>query len=211
MFKLTTKSVMSIAGVLGAAVVLAACGSNSDSSDRAATTPPVATATANPAPGANAAAHNAADVMFASMMIPHHEQALDMTAMVDGRTQNAALIALAGKIDTAQGPEIVQMNAWLKEWNAESGAMDHSSMDHSSMGHSDGMMTPEQMTSLHQLTGPAFDKAWLEMMIAHHQGAVDMARTELAQGQNPDAKRLAQSIIDGQEAEIGQMKQMLAG
>ncbi|MDG3015350.1 DUF305 domain-containing protein [Speluncibacter jeojiensis] len=206
MRNLTTKSVISIAGVLGAAVVLAACGSGTDSSDHSAMTHPTATATASPAPGASAAAHNEADVMFASMMVPHHQQAIDMTAMVNGRTQNAELIELARKIDAAQGPEIEQMSAWLKQWNAQPGAMDHSSM-----GHGDGMMTPEQIDSLHQLTGPAFDKAWLEMMIEHHQGAVDMARTELAQGQNPDAKKLAQSIIDGQEAEIGQMKQMLAG
>ena len=78
------------------------------------------------------------------------------------------------------------------------------------MGGMSGMMSPDQMRGLEVASGPAFDRAFLEMMIEHHTGAIEMARTELAQGQSPEAKQLAAAIIDAQQSEILQMQSMLA-
>ena len=74
-----------------------------------------------------------------------------------------------------------------------------------------GMVDEATMTKLESLSGAEFDTLWLESMISHHQGAIEMAKAEIANGENVDAKRLAQTIIDTQQAEIGQMKQMLGG
>lgn len=181
---------------------LAACGTSSTSSSASPT-------------GSTAAAsdHNAADVSFAQMMIPHHEQAIVMAQMVPMHTQNAQLRALASQIEAAQGPEIATMKGWLTEWGASPAPSSSSmmGMDHGSHGGMDtsGMMTDQQMADLDHMQGSSFDRMWLQMMIQHHEGAVTMAKQELADGQNPQAKALAQAIIDGQTKEITQMKQML--
>ena len=75
-----------------------------------------------------------------------------------------------------------------------------------SMAAMPGMMSDDQMSRLCQATGAAFDRAFLQMMTAHHQGAIQMAQTELADGQNPEAKALAQKIITAQQGEITQMR-----
>lgn len=142
--------------------------------------------------------------MFLQMMIPHHEQAVEMSALAPSRTQNAAVLKLASQIEAAQGPEIAQMKSWLTEWNEPltmDGMADH--------GGGSGMMTPEQIGALGQASGAAFDKLYLEDMIAHHEGAVEMAQQELDSGENSQVKALAQAIIDGQTKEINEMKQML--
>jgi len=142
--------------------------------------------------------------MFLQMMIPHHEQAVEMSALAPSRTQNAAVLKLASQIEAAQGPEIAQMKSWLTEWNeplAMSGSSDH--------GEGSGMMTTEQMSALEQANGAAFDKLYLQDVVAHHEGAVAMAQQELDSGENPQVKALAQAIIDGQTKEINEMQQML--
>lgn len=160
-----------------------------------------------------AANHNAADVMWTQMMIPHHQQAVEMAALAPGRTENAELLALAAQVQAAQDPEIAQMTAWLATWGVPTmpGGMDHSmpggtAMD--DMGH-DGMMTAEQMTQLENATGADFDRAWLELMIAHHQGAIDSSTQIETSGQSPQVHDLAGEIIAGQQAEIEQMQAML--
>ena len=171
--------------------------------------------------------NNAQDKAFIEAMIPHHEQAVAMAGMVPSHTQNAQIRALAAQIEAAQGPEITKMQSWLGEWNEadmpnsgahSSDAMDHGSGDGSMSGmdggtssmHAEGMMTDEQMSQLAKARGAAFDKLWLQDMIAHHQGAVAMAQQELAAGENPQVKALAQAVIDGQNKEIARMQQMLA-
>ncbi|MFT4085987.1 MAG: DUF305 domain-containing protein [Gordonia sp. (in: high G+C Gram-positive bacteria)] len=189
------------AAAVSAVALVSACGSDDDSShDHHDHTH--AASSAAPASGATTAVSaekNSADVMFAQMMIPHHEQAVEMAALVPSRTQNAWLRALASKISSAQQPEIDQLTAALKSWN------EPLSMGHG--GHQmDGMMTDEQMAHLKTLSGDAFDREWLTMMIAHHEGAVDMAKTELADGKNPQMKAMAQSIVDSQQKEIDEMR-----
>jgi len=142
------------------------------------------------------------DIMFAQMMIPHHQQAVDMSTLAETRTTNPEILALAKQIKDAQAPEIKQMTAWIES----SG----SSMD---MGHDmgmGGMLTDEQMTALENAQGAAFDKLYLEGMIGHHQGALQMAKM-IENSDNAEAKELAANIIKSQSAEIDKMKQMLAG
>lgn len=151
-----------------------------------------------------AAEFNDADVMFASMMIPHHEQAIEMSdIMLNKEGVEPQVAELAQEIKDAQGPEIELQQAWLKEWGADD-SMD--GMDHGGM---DGMLSEEELSELEAADGPAASKLFLEQMIAHHEGAVEMAETEVAEGKNPDALALAQEIIDAQNAEIDRMKSLL--
>jgi len=177
---------------------------------------------------------NAADVDFASQMIPHHAQALVMVDMADGRDISPATADLMERIEAAQAPEIEQMTAWLEEWDQpvpDLGDMDDmggpSDMDHGDMGHGDmdhgdmddmasmdgmsGMMSAEDMADLEAAEGPAFEQMWLSMMIEHHEGAVEMAEVEVAEGEYDEAVALAEEIIEAQEAEIAEMEALLEG
>ncbi len=147
--------------------------------------------------------------MFLQMMIPHHEQAVVMSALAPSRTQNAAVLKLAKQIEAAQGPEIAEMKSWLTAWNEPLTISDMGGMAHGGGSEMPGMMKPEQMTALEKAKGAAFDKLYLQDMIKHHEGAVMMAQQELDSGENPQVKALAQTIIDAQTKEISEMKQML--
>jgi uncharacterized protein (DUF305 family) len=154
------------------------------------------------------AGNNADDVAFATNMIPHHQQAVDLSAMVPDRSANAELIALAKQIAAAQQPQIEIMKVFLVQWNENPGT----NSGHAGHGNTmAGMVDAATMTKLESLNGPEFDKLWLESMISHHQGAIDMAKAEIANGDNVDAKALAENIVATQGTEIGQMKQMLGG
>jgi uncharacterized protein (DUF305 family) len=154
------------------------------------------------------AGYNADDVAFATNMIPHHQQAVDLSAMVPDRSTNAQLVALAKQISAAQEPEINVMKVFLVQWNENPDTNSGHSGHASSM---QGMVGEATMTKLTSLNGAEFDTLWLESMISHHQGAIEMAKAEIANGDNVDAKTLAKNIVTTQEAEIGQMKQMLGG
>ena len=154
------------------------------------------------------AGYNADDVVFATNMIPHHQQAVDLSAMVPDRSTNAGLVALAQQISAAQQPEINVMKVFLVQWNENP----DTNSGHSGHGNTmAGMVDEATMTKLTSLNGAEFDRLWLESMISHHQGAIEMAKAEIANGDNVDAKTLATNIVTTQEAEIGQMKQMLGG
>ncbi|MBW0102963.1 DUF305 domain-containing protein [Pseudonocardia sp. KRD291] len=198
------KSLLGVLATAAAALTLTACGGSGA---------PATSAPANPAaptpPAAVSAAHNDADISFVQGMIPHHTQAVDMAKQATGQAGSEQVKALAARIEQAQGPEIAQMRGFLAAWGApENAGGDIPGMDHSQSGMS-GMMTDAQMQQLGQARGAAFDKMFLQMMIQHHQGAVQMARTELTSGQNPQAKTLAQTIIDAQQSEIAEMQQLL--
>jgi uncharacterized protein (DUF305 family) len=149
--------------------------------------------------------HNAADVTFAQNMIPHHQQALDMAAMVPSRTTNRELIVMAKHIALDQQAQIDTLQGLLQQWG-EQLAPDH--MGHVGMG-MDGMVDEATMKKLPTLTGTAFDDLWLRAMITHHQGAVAMAEPEIARGENPAAVKMAKVIVDWQQLEIGRMHAML--
>lgn len=198
----------SFAAVLTAsAVVLAGCsGSGDDSTD--ATSPAAETTTSvTSAPGtAVPDNHNAADVTFATDMIPHHRQALTLAELVPDRTDNPDVIALAEEITAAQQPEIDQLEAMLNQWGAPlpDGHSDH----HADMA---GMVDQATLDRLETLRGGEFDTLWLQSMIGHHEGAVQMAETEIADGENSAAKELATNIIADQQAEIDKMNEMMGG
>ncbi|GAB2917797.1 DUF305 domain-containing protein [Rhodococcus aerolatus] len=151
---------------------------------------------------------NDADVAFAQMMYPHHAQAVEMANLVQGRTQNQAVIDLATEISGAQGPEMTQMTELLASFGQPAPSADMAGMGGMSMN---GMMTPEDMAALAAASGAEFDQRWLTMMVAHHTGAIEMANTELADGSNPDAKQLATDIVAAQQAEIETMNDLLQG
>jgi uncharacterized protein (DUF305 family) len=155
------------------------------------------------------AAHNPADVAFATNMIAHHQQAVDLSAMVPDRSTSPGLIALAKQISAEQQPEINVMKVFVVQWT--DGAQDPLAPDAGHGGAMPGMVDDATMTKLKASSGADFDKLWLESMISHHQGAIDMANAEIANGENVDAKALAKNIAAAQEAETGQMKQMLGG
>ena len=152
---------------------------------------------------AESADFNDADVMFAQMMIPHHEQAIEMSdiALDPNTGASAAIIALATQIKGAQDPEISQMKNLLTTWGMPT---DMGSMDHSSM--MDGMLSLEEMDTLGQLKGAEFDKAWAKGMIAHHEGAIAMANDVLANGKNSEILALANAVVSGQSTEIETLK-----
>lgn len=164
--------------------------------------------------GGSKSGHNDADVAFTRQMVPHHTQAVEMATLASSRASNANVKALAKRIEAAQGPEIMKMQGWLKDWGkaTETTAMGHSNMTGSSKGGSslgDGMMSDADMSKLMKASGAGFDRMFLTMMTKHHQGAVAMARTELAKGKDKDAKALAQSIQDSQTKEITEMGSLL--
>ncbi|MGV0714361.1 DUF305 domain-containing protein [Mycolicibacterium sp. XJ662] len=162
-----------------------------------------------PAISGEPAGYNADDVAFATNMIPHHEQAIELSAMVPDRSSNPELIALAEQISAAQEPEIRALRVFLVQWNENPDtATGEGHADHSEM---QGMVDEATMERLRSLRGEEFDTLWLESMISHHEGAVEMAQAEVANGANVDAKRMAQTMIDTQQAEITQMQQMLRG
>ena len=152
--------------------------------------------------------HNAADVAFATNMIPHHEQAVSMSELVPDRSSDPAVIELAAAISAAQAPEIETMKGFLTQWNAPVPGGGHDGHDMGGMP-MPGMVDAEAMTKLQSLKGAQFDQLWLQSMIGHHEGAIDMAKTEIADGANADAKTFAQQIVTTQTAEIDQMKKML--
>ena len=199
-----TKLSRALMGTAAAGLVLAGCGAATETAPTGAG-----------APGSSSAgqtAHNDADIAFAQGMAVHHQQAVEMAELAAGRSQNPQLLDLAARIGAAQGPEIETMNAWLEEWGAEmpAGRMGQGGMEGmEGMEGMGGMMTPEQMTQLEQASGAEFDRLFLEMMTEHHMGAVEMAQTELAEGSDPRATELAQTIIDTQQDEISEMEGLL--
>lgn len=198
------------AATIMTALLLTACGSGAE---HAATGTPHKPATAAPATdSADATASgsfNDADVTLVTGMIPHHQQAVEMAELAETRAANAEVKTLAAKVKAAQGPEITQMTQMLKTWgkpvpsaDAHGGGHDSKSMP--------GMMSDDDMKELKAASGAAFDKMFLDMMVAHHEGAVEMAEEQLQAGADPAVKALADAVVTTQTAEIAEMKQMLS-
>jgi len=150
-------------------------------------------------------AFNDADVMFAQMMIPHHEQAIEMSDIALDPTVGASeqIRELANQIKAAQDPEISLMKELLTAW----GKSLTPDGDHSSM--MSGMLSAEGLAELGTLTGAEFDAAWIESMIAHHEGAIEMAEDVLVDGKNVETLALAKAIISTQQSEIDILRSLL--
>lgn len=201
---------LAIAGVLAGA--LGACGGSDDE--------PVDT----PRTAADGSEFNDADVQFATRMIPHHAQAVEMAVLAEGRDLDPEVEALVAGIREAQVPEVQTMTGWLTSWgepvpetgldhaNADEGDGAHDMDDMDDMQGTDdmvGMMSAEEMQELRTAGDAEFEQMWLEMMTEHHQGAVEMAEQEVEAGLYPDAIALAESVITSQSAEIEAMEELL--
>ena len=194
------------AAALATLATLTAC---SGSSTEAGTSPAGTTTSAAAQP------HNQADVMFANHMIPHHEQAIEMSNVVLGKQGiDPRVVTLANQIKAAQGPEIEQMQSWLSRWGQPTMPMPSGSMmpghDMGDMPGMSGMMSAEDMAALQNAQGVEASKLFLTQMIAHHQGAITMAQDEIESGQYPPAIAMSQSIVTSQQKEIDEMQAILA-
>jgi uncharacterized protein (DUF305 family) len=138
------------------------------------------------------------DVMFAEMMIPHHEQAIVMSDIALTNTTTPEILALAQQIKDAQAPEIETMKSWPGV-----DAMAH-------MGHMmSGMLSEAEIDALRAANGEEFDRLFLEGMIKHHEGAIEMAE-DVIDSKNSEVANLANAIIEAQRLEIAEMKALLA-
>ena len=213
-----TKTVASGVAVLAAVAAIGAC-SNSATKEAATSSASASTQTTT---SVQAAAHNQADMNFVHMMIPHHQQAVEMSDIILAKQGiDPRVVDLAKQIKAAQGPEIEKMQGWMSQWGP---GMDHGGMsgmpgmDHSGMpgmggmgdmAGMDGMMSSAEMDALKSAQGVEASKLFLTGMIKHHQGALKMAQDEIKNGQFPDAVTMAKSILDSQQKEIDTMNQIL--
>lgn len=188
--------------VLGAVFPTAACGGGDEHAEH-----PSAAATTTEESGPP---HNSADVTFAQAMIPHHQQALALAALVPDRSTNPEIVKIAAGIAAQQEPEMTAMRAMMIQWQVEPAGTPHHGGAAGS-ANQDGMVDDATMAKLKTLKGAQFDTLWLQSMISHHQGAVAMAKVEIADGESKDMKVMANNIVITQEAEIGELKQILEG
>lgn len=186
-----------VVAVAALGLLLAGCGGSHDMDDMGMASPSSTT-------GASAA-----DAMFAQMMIPHHEQAVEMAILAETRASSPEIKELAAEIKAAQQPEIDQMTAWLEEWGMPVMSGDDAMGEHGGHGMS-GMLTDEQLQELADVRGPEFDRLFAEFMILHHEGAIDMAE-DVVNSKDPRVAALAAEIISTQAEEIAQMRAFLDG
>ena len=150
-------------------------------------------------------AYTTVDVWFVRMMIPHHSQAIEMASLATGRASNPQITGIAERIKAAQLPEILQLKAWLKQHGLGENDTD-AGHNHATMP---GMQSPEAMRALANAKGDQFDRMFVTMMSAHHQGAIDMADLRLRANGNLAVERMANAIGFEQEVEINRMREIL--
>ena len=151
---------------------------------------------------------NSADVMFAQMMIPHHEQAVVMADFALDWGKDPQIVELAEEIRGAQDPEIDLMKSWLESWGIDMMPADEAMQAHGSHG-MEGMLTDDQLNQLASARGEEFDRMFASFMIEHHLGAVAMAQDVLADGKDAAVAALAREIIATQQKEILQLQSFL--
>lgn len=150
---------------------------------------------------------NDADVEFATMMVPHHEQAVRLIGYVKGRTENPELLALADRMREEQSAEIAVFKAWLEQ-RGESELTGDDLAEH--VKHMAGSISEKQFTELQAASGTAFDKIFYTLMIAHHKGAMEMADNTLGYGVNPDMHKMAADVNTSQNAQVRTMEVLLS-
>lgn len=192
---------------------LAGCGDDNDSAGNAstATTP----AQTTPKPTASAAD---VDKAFVRQMVPHHKMAVEMAQMAARSSEHEEIKTLSSEIISAQNKEISELEAIAKELGvtpgeamSDSGSMEHGEMtaDAKTLGLTmDQMGMSMDMTALESAN--PFDEAFIDQMTVHHQGAIAMAKAELAGGENAELQKIATAIVSAQEKEIAQMAQWKA-
>jgi uncharacterized protein (DUF305 family) len=204
--------VVALLAVLSFAAVAVAGGNgkgNGKGKPSATTTTSTTTTDAPPPPPSSA---NEADADFVRMMIPHHHQALVLSRLAPDRTTSSDLLALAGRIDVEQTVEITTM----QQWQAQNGFDETDPESAYTMMMQDpmmiemmGMATQAELDQLETLSGTAFDKLFLQLMIDHHQGAIDMCVQVMTHGQEPVLQSMANEMLTTQSTQIFQMQAML--
>lgn len=201
--------------MLAATLGLAGCGNtDTDAGGMPGMDPSSSTSSAAPSSGSSSsvsADFNPADVMFVQMMVPHHEQAVAMSDTLLAKSGvNPEVTALAEEIKAAQQPEIETMNGFLVAWGQDMGdGMGDGGMGGMDHGKDDGMATDAELQEFEQADGATGQRLYLEMMTAHHTGAITMAQTEIDNGKSPEAIQLARDIVTAQQQEITVMKDLL--
>ncbi|MFF2898979.1 DUF305 domain-containing protein [Streptomyces sp. NPDC057966] len=216
-FSAARRRTLAAAGTVAVlALALSACGSSDGSKSDGSSMPGMDHGSASAsAPATAGGTFNDADVKFAQQMIPHHQQAIEMAKLADGRAADPEIKKLATAIEKAQDPEINTMKGWLTSWgkplpSSSSSMGDMPGMDHGSDGSGmPGMMSDKDMDDLAAAKGKDFDKKFAQLMIGHHQGAVTMAEDEQKHGDNAGAKKLAGAVVTAQTAEIEQMNKII--
>ena len=195
----TTTRALVAAAALTIGLALPGCSASTSTSSDASSTESAS----------SASSHDDQDVTFTQQMLPHHQQAIEMSAtlLAKGTGVDADVVALAKQITAEQEPEVTKMTEWLTAWNEPTEMPSTSGMDHSSMS---GMMSDSDVRDLQDASAEDAGKLYLEQMVQHHSSAVAMAKAEVDKGKNVDAVALARSIVAGQTEQIAQMKDMLA-
>jgi uncharacterized protein (DUF305 family) len=186
--------------LLCAAAFVASCTHSSPDDGNVNYSP--STSTANP-DDSLIAVHNPADLAFVRDMLTHHRQARDLMASAGENTTNSDVLASAQQLTTAQQTENQALTAWLMQWGDD--PYDYDGMDTLTPG----MVNQATMNRLRSLQGLEFDRLWLQSVLAYHQGAMEMAQSEVAMGQNPDAVAMANSILSTRPSEIDRIRKLL--
>ena len=148
--------------------------------------------------------HNDADIEFVQGMIPHHEQAIQMSELAAKHANSPDVKTIASTITTKQEEEIKTMETLLHEWKVEKEMGGHGGMH-------PGMLSDPQLKELEEARGVEFDKLFLKGMVEHHKGAISMAEEAEHKGENKEVKKLAADIKRAQEREIEEMEKELVG
>ncbi|BBY33843.1 hypothetical protein MMIN_19040 [Mycolicibacter minnesotensis] len=144
-----------------------------------------------------------ADVTFLEDMVIHHQQALELAALVPTQSSDPALVAFADQSAAQQRTELQGCQAQLLQWELP---LSHAGQD---PGDIPGMVDKAILDRLRGLRGDAFDTLWLQTMIAHHRAAIAMAQNEIEHGESPEAISIAQTLVPLQQSEISQMNRLL--
>ncbi|WP_367137467.1 DUF305 domain-containing protein [Saccharothrix sp. HUAS TT1] len=180
-----------LAALVAGLLVLAGCGAQP-----AATPPPVSTVV-------ETNDFNDTDVMFLQMSVPHHRAALEIVRLAKDREVRAEVKTLAAAIEVTQLSEVDSMTKWLADWDKPESAGDNPQL-HAGHG-GDHSTSPEAIAELAATDSAGFEKAFLNLLIAHQHNAVAMAKLEKEGGVNPQARDLATRIFDSRTAQIAQM------
>ena len=159
-------------------------------------------------PGFGQTPANDADVRYLRNMIIHHQQAVEMAKLAPARAAADDVRRIADRIAATQQPEIDMMNSWLREHGQQPVDPSHAAHESHDPATMPGMATPAQLDALRSATGTAFDSMFLQLMIAHHQGALTMAGEVQTKGTDVRVQEIADDVIATQTAEINRMRAM---
>lgn len=204
-----TSLLLRLFAVLAVLALATGCGGGGDDDSGGASTGPQIPE--SPVITGDPAGYNAADITFASTMVKHHQQGIELAKLASARSGNQQLTTLADQIVAIQQPEMNILNVFLVQWDENPDIRTDSGGDQPRDQSVPGTVDDATVTRLESLQGPEFDRLWLETMLGHHRGGVDIATQEIDNGANVDAVSVAKSIVAGLNPQMSAMRQMLEG